>query len=91
MKVKDLKNFNFYIGNTSDGRDVTASNKGIFVDDELVGDYKGVNIEDVGDFIDVIDDAIYECDLTDEDKDELGTYLGANITIEKWWNENVSD
>ena len=91
MKVKTLPQFSFVIGNTSDGKDVVATNDGILVDGEVVNGYDA-DVDDVADFIDIIDDAIFECHaLSDEDRQELGTYLGAWIDIKNWWNENVSD
>ena len=38
---------------------------------------------DVTSFVMCCEDAIKE-----EDRDELGTYLGAEIDINKWWKEN---
>ena len=92
MKIADLKEFSFYIGNTMDGSDVVASNEGIFVDDELVNTYDpNVVINDPLDLIEVIDDTISFCPskyIKKRDRDELGCYLGASLTIKDWWKKN---
>jgi hypothetical protein len=89
MKITDLNEFSFYIGNTSDGLDVVATNEGIAVDDEIDGFYDDNDIIDAHDLCNAIDDAIKNCkSLTKEDKEELGTYLGAEIDIKNWWENN---
>lgn len=90
MKVTELKSFNFYIGNTiGDERDVVATNEGIFVDDVLDGNYDDNDIIDAHDLCNAIDDALLNCkSFTQEDKDELGTYLGSEIDIKDWWETN---
>ena len=88
MKISELENFSFYIGNTSDDLDVVATNEGIMIDDELDGTYDDNDIIDSHDLCDAIDDAIFNCTkLSSDDTDELGTYLGADITIKNWWEE----
>ena len=94
MKIKDLPQFSFYIGNTLDDEyDVVATNEGIAVDDEIVSTYdEEAEFEDAHEFMDVIDDAITSCDvLTDDDIEELGVVLfnGADLTIETWWREKI--
>lgn len=106
MKISELKEFEFYIGNTTSDEDelddisdiselsgVVATNEGIIVDDELVGEYDAdEDIESASDFCSVIDDAISNCTaLSESDRDELGTYLGADIDIRAWWRENYGD
>lgn len=87
MKIKDLKEFNFYIGNTDDGEDIAATNDGIEGDDGVLATYSDdADINSVDDLMEVINDAISECDL--ESEDGLGTYLGADVTIKEWWKEN---
>ena len=91
MEITDLKRFRFYIGNPLDDEDgeVVATNEGIFVNDELDGNYDDINIVDAHDLCNAIDDAIKNCkSLTKEDKEELGTYLGAEIDIKDWWENN---
>ena len=92
MKIADLKDFRFYIGNTfSNGEeyDVVATNKGIEIDGDIDGEYDNNDIIDAHDLCNAIDDAIWNCGiLTSEEKDELGTYLGAEIDIKNWWEEN---
>lgn len=92
MRIADLKEFDFYIGNTRTGSDVVASNEGIFVDDELVNTYDpNVVINDPLDLIEAIDDAISFCPskyIRKRDRDELGCYLGASLSIKDWWKEN---
>ena len=89
MKITDLKEFNFYIGNTTEGLDVVATNKGIEIDCELDGEYDDNDILDAHDLCNAIDDALLNCSsLTDDEMDELGTYLGADIDIKNWWEEN---
>ena len=92
MRIADLKEFDFYIGNTRAGSDVVASNEGIFVDDELVNTYDpNVVINDPSDLIEAIDDAISFCPskyIRKRDRDELGCYLGASLSIKDWWKEN---
>ena len=89
MKINELENFSFYIGNTSDDLDVVATNDGIEIDGSLDGEYDDNDIIDAHDLCNAIDDAILNCStLTQEEKDELGTYLGADITIKDWWEEN---
>ena len=84
MKITDLKEFNFYIGNTTSGEDIVATNDGIEGND-LYGEYDtDMEINDVSDFEEIINEAIANSDLDEEDKDELGTYLGACITIKDW-------
>jgi hypothetical protein len=92
MRIADLKEFDFYIGNTRAGSDVVASNEGIFVDDELVNTYDpNVVINEPHDLIEAIDDAISFCPskyIRKRDRDELGCYLGASLSIKDWWKEN---
>ena len=88
MNVTDLNKFRFYIGNTSDGLDVVATNKGIEIDGEIDGFYDDNDIIDAHDLCNAIDDAILNCTLSSEDMEELGTYLGAEIAIDNWWEEN---
>ena len=92
MKFTDLKDFSFYIGNTSvEELDVVATNNGIEIDGEVNGEYDDCykNIIDAHDLCNAIDDAILNCSsLSEEDKDELGTYLGADIDIKNWWEDN---
>ena len=89
MNVTDLNKFRFYIGNTSDGLDVVATNEGIAVDGEIDGFYDDNDIIDAHDLCNAIDDAILNCTtLSNEDMEELGTYLGAEIAIDNWWEEN---
>ncbi len=89
MKITDLERFRFNIGNTTNDLDVVATNEGILVDEELDGEYDNVDILDAHDLKNAIDDAILNCaSLNDEDRDELGTYLGAEIDFDSWWEEN---
>ena len=91
MKIKDLKSFRFEIGNTERGLDVVAVNGGIMVGNKLECGYEDDDIEDFEDLADAIDNAIWNCcsaSLSEEDKNELGCYLGADYDIEKWFNEN---
>lgn len=95
MKVADLNEFEFYIGNTTDEEgdalsDVTATNKGIEVDGEVIATYDNTtDINSAEDLAELIDDAISGADaIKEEDRDELGTYLGADIDINSWWSEN---
>ena len=85
MKINELEKFRFNIGNT------TNDLEGILVDEELDGEYDDVDILDAHDLKNAIDDAILNCtSLNDEDRDELGTYLGAEIDIDSWWDENYN-
>ena len=89
MKITDLKDFSFHIGNTSEGLDVIARNNGIEIDGEVNGEYDDNDIIDAHDLCNAIDDAILNCSsLSEEDKNELGTYLGADIDIKNWWEDN---
>jgi len=91
MKITDLKKFSFYIGNPLEDEDVevVATNEGITIDGEVDGKYDDNDIIDAHDLCNAIDDAILNCStLSQEDKDELGTYLGAEIDIKAWWEEN---
>lgn len=92
MKFTDLKDFRFYIGNTLvEELDVVATNNGIEIDGEVNGEYDDCykNIVDAHDLCNAIDDAILNCSsLSKEDENELGTYLGADIDIKNWWEEN---
>jgi len=91
MKITDLNDFRFYIGNTTDENefDVVATNKGIEIDGELDGEYDDNDIIDAHDLCNAIDDAILNCNtLTFDDKNELGTYLGADAAIKDWWEYN---
>ncbi len=89
MQITDLKDFSFYIGNTNEGLDVVATNEGIAIDDEIDGKYDDNDIIDAHDLCNAIDDAILNCSsLSEEDKNELGTYLGADISIKNWWENN---
>ena len=91
MKITDLERFRFYIGNTFDNEelDVIATNKGIEIDGEIDGEYDNNDIVDAHDLCNAIDDAIQNCStLTEEEKDELGTHLGADIDIKSWWEKN---
>ena len=91
MKITDLEKFSFYIGNPLEDEDVevVATNKGITIDGEVDGKYDDNDIIDAHDLCNAIDDAIQNCStLSQEDKDELGTYLGAEINIKAWWEEN---
>ena len=89
MKISDLKEFRFNIGNTNEELDVVATNDGIEIDGVLDGKYDDNDIVDAHDLCNAIDDAILNCStLAQEEKDELGTYLGAEIDIKNWWEEN---
>lgn len=97
MKIKDLPQFNFYIGNTTDEdgnfvADVVATNDGILEDDELVSTYDcDDDIKSVVDLKEVIGNAIMECNsFSNEDCEGLSEvlYNDASITIEGWWKEN---
>ena len=89
MNISDLEKFRFNIGNTSDDLDVVATNDGIEIDGALDGKYDDNDIIDAHDLCNAIDDAILNCStLTKEEKDELGTYLGADYDIKNWWEEN---
>ena len=91
MKINELEKFRFNIGNTTNDLDVVATNEGILVDEELDGEYDDVDILDAHDLKNAIDDAILNCtSLNDDDRDELGTYLGAEIDIDSWWDENYN-
>ena len=94
MKIKDLPKFLFYIGNTLDEEyDVIATNEGIEIEGEVSSPYdEDMELDDVNDFMELIDDAIATCDsLTDDDKEELGVvlYNGADLNIKTWWDEKV--
>ena len=91
MKITDItKEFNFCIGNTIDGEDIVATNDGIEGDDGVIAEYDTErDINNADDLKELIDDALLECEsFTQEDKDELGTYLGAEIDIDDWWEKN---
>ena len=91
MKISDLEKFSFCIGNLLEDEDieVVATNEGITIDGEVDGKYDDNDIIDAHDLCNAIDDAILNCStLSQEDKDELGTYLGAEIDIKAWWEEN---
>lgn len=91
MKIEELEKFSFYIGNPLADEDieVVATNEGITIDGEVDGKYDDNDIIDAHDLCNAIDDAIQNCStLSQEDKDELGTYLGAEINIKAWWEEN---
>ena len=91
MKITDLEKFSFRIGNLLEDEDVevVATNEGITIDGEVDGKYDDNDIIDAHDLCNAIDDAILNCStLSQEDKDELGTYLGAEIDIKAWWEEN---
>ena len=91
MKISELKEFRFAIGNTLEDEDVEvyATNKGIEVDGEIDGEYDDVDIIDAHDLCNAIDDALLNCStLSEEDKEELGTYLCAEYDIKVWWEEN---
>lgn len=91
MKITDLEHFRFNIGNTftNDELDVIATNDGIEIGGVLDGKYDDVDIIDAHDLCNAIDDAILNCStLTSEEKNELGTYLGADTDIKLWWEEN---
>lgn len=89
MKIKDLEPFKFNIGNTNDELDVVATNDGIFIDNGLDGEFDDVDIVDAHDLCNAIDDAILNCSsLSADEMDELGTYLGADIDVKYWWEEN---
>ena len=91
MKITDItKEFNFNIGNTINGEDIVATNDGIEGDDGVIAEYDTErDINDADDLKELIDDALWECEsFTQEDKDELGTYLGAEIDIDDWWEKN---
>jgi hypothetical protein len=91
MKITDLGKFSFCIGNLLEDEDVevVATNEGITIDGEVDGKYDDNDIIDAHDLCNAIDDAILNCStLSQEDKDELGTYLGAEIDIKAWWEEN---
>lgn len=92
MKITDLEDFRFNIGNTfnnGEEYDVVATKKGIEIDGDVDGEYDDNDIVDAHDLCNAIDDAILNCDtLTSEEKNELGTYLGADTDIENWWKEN---
>lgn len=91
MKITDLKQFSFNIGNTiSSEVDVIATNEGIIVNREVVSQYPNKDINNVSDLIGAIDIAIDDCPhFTDEDKEELGVALfnGADMNIKVWWKE----
>lgn len=91
MKFTDLKDFRFYIGNTFvEELDVVATNEGIEIDGEVDGKYDDCykDIVDAHDLCNAIDDAILNCSSLSEEDRELGTYLGADIDIKNWWEEN---
>lgn len=96
MKIKDLKEFEFYIGNTTDEdggfvADVVATNEGILEDDKLVSTYEDDDIESLDDLKEVIDNAIMECNsFTNEDCEGLSMllYNDASLAIEDWWKKN---
>ena len=88
MKIKDL-DFNFFIGNTSDGIDVMATNIGLYVGNEISSTYDGnETIETAEDLKDAINEAIFDCDiLTSDEKEELSMllYNDAAVEIDYWW------
>ena len=91
MKISELEEFRFAIGNTLEDEDVEvyATNKGIEIDSEIDGEYDDVDIIDAHDLCNAIDDALLNCStLSEEDKEELGTYLGAEYDIDIWWEDN---
>ena len=92
MNIKNLNEFNFYIGNTTDENefDVVATNKGIEIDGGVIAEYdEEMDINNEDDLMELIDDAIAKCKyFSEEDRGELGTYLGADIDIKDWWKEN---
>lgn len=92
MKIKELERFSFKIGNTftNDELDVIATNNGIEIDGKIDGTYDDNDIIDAHDLCNAIDDAILNCQtLTQEEKEELGTHLGADATIKDWWEYNM--
>ena len=97
MKIQDLKDFRFDIGNTTDENgsfvaDVVATNKGILVDDKVVFIYeeKDDNIESADDLKDIIDNALWNCPFKEEDCEGLRelVYNDASLAIDAWWEEN---
>ena len=95
MKITDLNEFNFYIGNTTSengeyGEDIAATNEGIEGDCGVIAEYdEEMDINDEDDLMELIDDAIAKCEyFSEEDRGELGTYLGADIDIKDWWKKN---
>ena len=93
MKPSELKPFEFYIGNTIGGNyefDVSATNDGIYCNNKIIATYdEDADINDYFDLCDVIDDAIGDCKLFNEEtRNELGTYLAAEMDIKDWWIKN---
>lgn len=95
MKITDLKEFRFDIGNTTDENggflaDVVATNKGILEGDKLVATYEDDDIECIDDLEEIIDNAIMNCPFKEEDCEGLCelVYSDASLAIEDWWEEN---
>jgi len=95
MKITDLKEFRFDIGNTTDEdggfvADVVATNKGILEGDELVATYEDDDIECVDDLEEIIDNALWDCPFKQEDCQGLSDvlYSEASLDIEDWWEKN---
>lgn len=94
MKITELNEFNFYVGNTMITQpymDIAATNEGIEDDGGVSSEYD-VNreINNADDLIEVIEDAIRECPYDEEDIDELLTVFASESTnsVEEWWAEN---
>jgi hypothetical protein len=96
MKITDLKEFRFDIGNTTNENggflaEVVATNSGILENDKLVATYEeDANIESVDDLEDIIEDAIWHCPFKQEDCEGLCelVYNDASLAIDAWWEEN---
>ena len=93
MKITELKEFNFYVGNTiSHYEDIAATNYGIEGDDGVISEYdENMDINDEDDLMDVIEDAISRCEFFDEeDKEGLLEVFASECyhSVEDWWTEN---
>ena len=93
MKITDLKEFNFYVGNTTDPyEDIAATNDGIEGDCGVIAWYdEDAEINDEDDLMEVIEDAIRSCKFfTEEDREGLLDVFASECadSVTEWWNKN---
>jgi hypothetical protein len=93
MKITDLNEFNFYIGNTIEPyEDIVATNDGIEGDDGVISWYnEETEINDEDDLMEVIEDAISSCEFfTEEDREGLLEVFASECanSVTEWWNKN---
>lgn len=93
MKITDLNEFNFYVGNTTEPyEDIVATNDGIEGDNGVIAWYdEQAEINDEDDLMEVIEDAISSCiNFTDEDREGLLEVFTSECasSVTEWWNKN---